>query len=102
MDTPIKKRKLKGRVISNKMVKTVVVRIERLKKDPKYGKYFKTSRHLKAHVENAKDYAPGDEVLLEETRPMSKEKRWKVIQLIARGKGEEPIESQEEKETKEP
>jgi len=89
-------------VISNKMVKTVVVKIERLKKNQKYGKYFKTSRNLMAHVENAKDYVLGDEVLLEETRPMSKEKHWRVIQLITRDRGEEPAELQEEQETKEP
>ncbi|MDO8561082.1 MAG: 30S ribosomal protein S17 [bacterium] len=100
MDTPVKKRKLKGTVVSNKMAKTVVVKIGFLKKHPKYGKYFKRSTRLKAHAENSKDYGVGDLVMIEETRPLSKEKRWKVIQLITPAKKETSDEEQEEKEEK--
>ena len=80
MDTEQNKkpRVLKGTVVSDKMDKTVVVEILRLKKHPKYKKYFKTSKRYKAHdPENA--YHVGEKVLMQETRPMSKEKRWIVI-----------------------
>lgn len=73
-----KKRKIKGVVVSDKMQKTVVVSITRLKKHPKYKKYFKVTKRFKAHDEN-NEYHVGDRVLIEEIRPMSKEKRWKVI-----------------------
>ncbi len=70
-------RTLKGVVVSDKMQKTVVVAVTRLKKHPKYKKYYKVTRKDKAHDEKG-EYKVGDKVLLEETRPMSKEKRWKV------------------------
>lgn len=73
-----KKRKLKATVISDKMQKTIVVSVMRLKKHPKYKKYFKVTKKFKAHDEN-NEYHVGDRVLIEETRPMSKDKRWKVI-----------------------
>ena len=74
----IKHRKLKGVVVSDKMQKTIVVSIIRLKKHPKYKKYFKVTKKFKAHDEN-NEYHIGDRVLIEETRPMSKDKRWRVI-----------------------
>lgn len=98
----MKKRKLKGRVVSNKMQKTIVVEIKRLRKAPKYLKYVTTSRRLKAHAENTADYVPGDEVLIEESRPLSKEKRWKVVQLIRRTKVEAGEPQEPEPEIKEP
>ena len=76
-------RKLKGTIVSNKMHKTVVVRVDRLKKHPKYQKYYRTSQKFKAHDEKG-EYRVGDEVLIEETRPLSKEKRWIVIGLVRR------------------
>ncbi len=76
-------RKLKGVIVSDKMSKTVVVRIDRLKKHSKYNKFYKTSRKLKAHVE-AGQYQKGDDVLIQEVRPMSKDKRWQVIELVKR------------------
>lgn len=76
-----KKRKLKGVVVSDKMAKTVVVSVVRLKKHPKYKKYFKVTRKFKAHDE-AREYHVGDKVLIEETRPLSKEKRWRVISKL--------------------
>lgn len=77
----IKKRRLEGVVVSDKMAKTAVVEINRLKLHPRYLKYYKISRRLKAHDEN-KEYKVGDRVIIEETRPLSKEKRWKIIQKI--------------------
>lgn len=76
-----KKRKLKGVVVSDKMDKTVIVSVMRLKKHPKYKKYFKVTKRFKVHDEN-NDYHTGDKVLIEEARPISKEKRWRVIEKI--------------------
>lgn len=73
-----KKRKLKALIVSDKMQKTVVVSVMRLKKHPKYKKYFKVTKKFKAHDEN-NEYHIGDRVLIEETRPISKDKKWKVI-----------------------
>ena len=76
-------RKLKGVVVSAAMQKTIVVRVDRLEKHSKYQKYYRVSRKLKAHVESG-DYRVGDQVLIEETRPMSKDKRWRVVELVKR------------------
>lgn len=76
-------RKLKGTIVSNKMAKTVVVRVDSLKKHPKYQKYYRTSKKFKAHVESG-EYVVGDVVLLQETRPISRDKRWKVVKLVKR------------------
>lgn len=67
--------------MSDKMDKTVVVAVARLKKHPKYKKYFKVTRKFKAHDEN-NEYRSGDRVLIQETRPLSKEKRWRVISKL--------------------
>ncbi|MFA5173050.1 MAG: 30S ribosomal protein S17 [Candidatus Paceibacterota bacterium] len=72
------RRKLSGKIVSDKMDKTRVVLIERLKKHPKYRKYFRVSSKLKAHDEK-NEFKTGDFVLLEESRPISKEKRWTII-----------------------
>ena len=72
------KRTLKGTVVSDKMQKTVIVEIVRLTKNLKYKKYFKVSKRYKAHDEK-NEYHTGDKVLIQEAKPMSKEKRWKVI-----------------------
>jgi small subunit ribosomal protein S17 len=79
--TQPKIRTLQGTVVSDKMTKTVVVQIARLKKDPKYKKYFKVSTRYKAHDEKG-EYHTGDVVIIRETRPMSKEKRWSVIAKV--------------------
>jgi small subunit ribosomal protein S17 len=73
-----KKRKLEGVVVSDKMQKTRVIEISRMKKHPKYLKYFKVSRRFKAHDEN-NEYKVGDVVVIQESRPMSKDKRWVII-----------------------
>ncbi len=75
------KRDITGVVVSDKMTKTRVVAVERLKKHPRYLKYYKVTTKFKAHDEN-NEYKNGDKVVIEETRPMSKEKRWKIIRKI--------------------
>lgn len=77
----IKKRKLQGMVVSDKMAKTVVVAVTHERKHPKYLKYYKITQRLKAHDEN-KEYKLGDKVMIEETRPLSKEKRWRVVAKV--------------------
>lgn len=72
------KRKLKGIVISNKMQKALVVEVERIKEHPKYKKRFKVHKKYKVHNEKG-GYKIGDKVIIEECRPLSKEKRWKVV-----------------------
>lgn len=71
-------RKLQGTVVSDKMTKTRVVEVERLKKHPRYLKYYKVSRRFKAHDEK-NEYKVGDKVVIQEMRPMSKEKRWRIV-----------------------
>jgi len=75
------KRKLVGVVTSDKMPKTRVVSISRFKKHPKYLKYYRVTKKFKAHDEKG-DYHVGDKVIIEETRPLSKEKRWRIIQKL--------------------
>lgn len=69
---------LKGVVVSDKMNKTVVVSVSRFVKHPLYGKFYKVSKKYKAHDEENK-YKTGDKVEIIETRPISKDKRFKVI-----------------------
>lgn len=76
-----KHRRLEGVVVSDKMQKTVVVAVERLKMHSKYLKYFKVTAKFKAHDENG-EYHTGDKVVIEETRPLSKDKRWRVVSKI--------------------
>ena len=75
------KRKLEGVVVSDKMDKTVVVLIKRLKEHPKYKKRYWVSKRFKAHDEK-NEYKVGDKVIIEETKPLSKEKRWRVLSKI--------------------
>ncbi len=76
-----KKRKLIGVVLSDKMTKTRVVAVYRFKKHPKYLRYYKVTAKFKAHDEN-NEYKSGDKVVIEETRPMSKEKHWKIVAKV--------------------
>ena len=80
-------KKLEGVVVSNKMTKTVVVSVERLKLSPKYKKYHKVSKRFKAHDEKG-EYRLGDRVVIKETRPLSRDKRWRVVKLIAKSQKE--------------
>ncbi len=77
----VKKRRIVGVVVSDKMKKTRVVAVERLKKHPKYQKYYRMTTKFKAHDEND-EYKAGDKVTIEEARPMSKEKRWRIVNKI--------------------
>lgn len=77
----VKKRKLKGIVISDKMNKTKVIEVTRLVRHPKYGKYYKRKKNFKAHDEENR-YKIGERVIIEECRPISKEKRWQVVKKI--------------------
>lgn len=79
--TKKKNRILKGIVTSDKMQKTVVVAVSRLTKNPKYKKYYKVTKKYKAHDEN-NEYHTGNKIIIQETRPMSKEKRWVVVSKI--------------------
>lgn len=75
-------RTLQGLVTSDKMMKTVVVSVMRMKKHPKYKKYFKVTNKFKAHNPD-NTYHTGDKVLIQETKPMSKEKRWIVVSKVS-------------------
>jgi len=88
------KRKLKGIVVSDKMQKTVVVEVERMKKHSKYKRRYKMSKRYKAHDEKG-NYKLGDRVIIEECRPISKDKRWRVIEKVEQSKKQEPEEKQE-------
>jgi len=74
-----------GMVVSDKMQKTVVVSIERRVQHPVYGKMIRRTKKLKAHdEENAAK--TGDTVRIMETRPLSKDKRWRVVEIIERAR----------------
>jgi small subunit ribosomal protein S17 len=77
------RRRIIGVITSNKMQKTVVVQVERRVKDPKFRKYTTTRVRYKAHDEK-NEFKIGDRVELVETRPLSKDKRWRVARLIER------------------
>lgn len=81
-----KRREMVGTVVSNKMQKTIVVTIDRRVRHGLYGKYIVKSRRFKAHDEK-NDAKVGDLVILVESRPMSREKRW-VLQSITRRAGQ--------------
>jgi small subunit ribosomal protein S17 len=79
-------RKVKiGKVVSDKMDKTVVIAIERLVQHPLYKKSIKKTVRFKAHDEN-NDSRTGDIVSVMETRPLSKDKRWRVVEVLERVK----------------
>ncbi len=75
------KKQLTGTIVSDKMQKTVIVKVERIKEHPKYKRRYKIHKKYKAHVESG-EYKTGDKVIIEECRPMSKEKKWRVIKKI--------------------
>ncbi len=74
-------KKLTGVVVSDKMMKTVTVLVNRFTKHPKYGKYMNTSKKYKAHDE-MNTYKTGDEVIITECRPISKDKTFTVTGLV--------------------
>ena len=71
------KRKLIGIVVSDRMKKTRVIAVTRFKRHPKYLKYYKTTKKFKAHDEK-EEYKAGEKVIIQETRPFSKQKRWVI------------------------
>lgn len=83
-----KRKVIKGVVVSNKMLKTVVVQVKKHRKHPLYGKIIMQKSKVYAHDEENKCQI-GDEVVLMETRPLSKLKRWRVINIIHKGEGEQ-------------
>lgn len=74
-----------GLVVSSKMDKTITVAIERQVKHPIYGKFVKKTSNLKAHDE-ANGAGEGDTVRIQETRPLSKTKRWRLVEIIERAR----------------
>ena len=74
-----------GIVVSNKMDKSIVVQIERRVKHPMYGKFIKKTNTFVAHDEN-NDCNEGDTVRIMETRPLSKNKNWRLVEIIERAK----------------
>ncbi len=75
------KKQLQGMVVSDKMKKTVVVEVELVKEHQKYKRRYRVHKKYKAHDEKG-EYKTGDKVIIEECRPLSKEKRWRVIGKI--------------------
>lgn len=76
------KRQLKGKIVSNAMQKTVVVEVESVKEHSLYEKKYKSHKKYKAHTEK-ENYQIGDIVVIEECRPISKDKRWQVREAEA-------------------
>jgi small subunit ribosomal protein S17 len=74
-----------GLVVSDKMDKTVVVAVERLKRHPLYGRVQRVTKRFKAHDEN-NEYKVGDRIRIMETRPISKDKNWRVLDVVERAK----------------
>jgi small subunit ribosomal protein S17 len=84
--TPAKnQRKLMGRVVSDKMQKTVTVRVERRVRDPMMGKIITRSKKYHAHVET-NEFKEGDLVEIAECRPLSRTKSWRVTRLVEKSK----------------
>ena len=89
MNTEMHKRHMRktrtGRVVSDKMQKTIVVSIERRFAHPVYGKMMTRSKNIKAHDEENSAKA-GDLVRIAETRPLSKDKRWRLVEIVERAR----------------
>ena len=85
-----KRRTKVGRVVSDRMNKTVVVSVEHLRRHPVYKRVIRLSTKFKAHDEDNAARV-GDTVRIEESRPLSREKRWRVVEIVARGSYEELV-----------
>lgn len=81
MEKQSKKMELVGEVVSNKMQKTISVSVSRVVKHAKYGKYMKKTSVFKAHDEKNESKI-GDKVLIRESRPLSRTKRWELIKIL--------------------
>lgn len=82
MSITVIKRQLEGVVVSVGASKTRIVLVERTQVHPKYGKRFQTSRRYPSHDEK-NTYKMGDKVVIEETRPLSRTKRWRIIKKVS-------------------
>jgi small subunit ribosomal protein S17 len=80
------KRRFRGKVVSDKMEKTIVVAVERVSPHPIYRKQVRRTARFKAHDDSGAKV--GDEVVIEETKPFSKEKRWRVVEVAGRSVGD--------------
>jgi len=85
MESGTNKKSLVGKVVSNKMDKTIVITVERKVKHPKYGKFIKRRTKFTAHDEE-NTCNIGDTVRIMETRPLSKNKCWRLVEIIERAK----------------
>ncbi|MBI2495347.1 MAG: 30S ribosomal protein S17 [Candidatus Omnitrophica bacterium] len=83
-----------GVVVSNKMAKTIVVRIGRFIRHPRYGRVIKRASTFKAHDEAGRA-AVGDVVKIMETRPLSREKRWRLVEILKRASTAPPVPGEE-------
>jgi small subunit ribosomal protein S17 len=88
--TRAKRKERVGEVLSNKMAKTIIVRVERRFAHPKFKKVVTGYKKLYAHDEQS-EAKVGDRVRLEETRPLSKTKRWRLVEIVERGSGVAPV-----------
>lgn len=77
------KKELTGIIVSDKMQKTVVVEVERIKEHPKYKRRYKVHKNYKAHVETG-EFKAGDKVVIRESKPMSKDKKWEVVSKLSK------------------
>ncbi|MDD4801684.1 MAG: 30S ribosomal protein S17 [Syntrophomonas sp.] len=84
-DNQVNRKSMIGKVTSDKMDKTIAIRVETVKQHPLYKKTIKTSKKYKAHDEN-NEAKIGDIVKIMETRPLSKEKRWTLIEIVQKAK----------------
>ena len=84
MERGLRKKKI-GRVVSDKMDKTIVVAVETKVRHPLYGKTMNRTTKFKAHDEN-NEANMNDRVLIIETRPLSKDKRWRLVEIVERAK----------------
>jgi small subunit ribosomal protein S17 len=85
-ESPAKKvaKTLTGKVVSNKMQKTITVSVERYVPHPEYGKYQRRTTTFLAHDEN-NESREGDVVAIEECRPLSRHKSWRLVRIVSRG-----------------
>ena len=90
------KRQLTGKIVSDKMDKTAVVLVWRVKEHSKYHRRYRVSKKYKAHDEK-NEFKIGDVVVIEECRPMSSDKRWRVVEKIAE-EAQEPAARESEKQ----
>jgi small subunit ribosomal protein S17 len=77
------KKELIGKIVSDKMQKTVVVEVERIKEHPKYKRRYKVHKKYKAHTETG-EFKMGDKVMIRETKPVSKDKKWEVVSKLSK------------------